>query len=222
MDWQSILETTFGVMFLVGLLLTVVTAVMSGAFHSEIGSGSSFEGGVAHDLGGPDIESAGVVHAAHPEVGWTHGELPGISPWSPTVICSALTGAGGLGWLGLKTWSLGVGTSLVLAVVGAVALGGLTFAALVWMFRYMQSTSLVTASGMVGQKALVDTAIDAGVAGAIAFEAAGSRMIAPARGVDAAAIPAGAEVEIVSVDGSVYQVKETRESWLARSKGAAH
>jgi membrane protein implicated in regulation of membrane protease activity len=221
MDWHPILETTFGVMFLVGLVLTVVMAVMSGAFHSEIGAGSSFEGGVAHDLGGADIGS-GVSHADHPEVGWSHGELPGISPWSPTVICAALTGAGGLGWLALKTWSLGVGASLVVALVGALVLGGLTFAVLVWMFRYMQSTSLVTASSMVGCKALVDTAIEAQSAGAIAFEAAGSRMVAPARGVDAAAIPAGAEVEIVSVDGTVYQVKETRESWLARSKGAAH
>jgi hypothetical protein len=220
MDWHSILETTFGVMFLVGLALTAVMAVMSGAFHSEIGAGSSFEGGVAHDLGGPDVE-AGISHAGHPEVGWTHGELPGISPWSPTVICSALTGAGGLGWLALKTWSMGVGASIVLAVVGALVLGGLTFAALVWMFRYMQSTSLVAAGSMIGSKAKVDTAIEPGNAGAIAFEAAGSRMVAPARGVDAAAIPAGAEVEIVNVDGSVYQVKETRESWLARSRGAA-
>src|SRR5262245_36219216 len=159
MDWHSILETTFGVMFLVGLLLTVVMAVMSGAFHSEIGAGSSFEGGVAHDLGGADIGS-GVSHAGHPEVGWTHGELPGISPWSPTVICATLTGAGGLGWLSLKTWSLGVGTSLVLAVVGGLVLGGLTFGMLVWMFKGLQSSSLVTASSMVGRKAHVDTAID--------------------------------------------------------------
>ncbi len=221
MNWQSILETTFGVMFLVGLVLTVVMAVMSGAFHSEIGSGSSFEGGVAHDLGGPHIESA-VSHAGHADVGWTHGEMPGISPWSPTVICSAMTGAGGLGWLALKTWSLGVGPSLVVAVIGALVLGGMTFGVLVWMFRHLQSTSLVSAASVVGTKALVDTAIDTGRAGAIAFEAAGSRMVAPARCVDAAAIPAGAEVEIVSVDGTVYQVKETRESWLARSKGAAH
>ena len=221
MDWHSILTTAFGVMFLVGLLLTVVMAVMSGAFHSEIGSGSSFEGGVAHDLGGPHIE-AGATHAGHADVGWTHGEMPGISPWSPTVMCAALTGAGGLGWLGLKTWSLGIGASVVLALVGALGLGGVTFAVLVWMFRYMQSTSLVTATGMIGRTAKVDTAIETGTAGAIAFEAAGSRMVVPARGVDAAVIPAGAEVEIVSVDGAVYQVKETRESWLARSKGAAH
>ena len=221
MDWHSILTTTFGVMFLVGLVLTVVMAVMSGAFHSEIGAGSSFEGGAAHELGGPDVGS-GISHADHPDVGWSHGELPGISPWSPTVICAALTGAGGLGWLALKTWSMGVGTSLLLSVIGGLAIGGISFGILVWMFRYLQSTSLVAATSMVGQKAHVDTAIEAGRAGAIAFEAAGSRMVAPARCVDAAAIPAGAEVEIVSVDGTVYQVKETRESWLARSKGAAH
>jgi hypothetical protein len=46
-------------------------------------------------------------------------------------------------------------------------------------------------------------------------------MVVPARSVDAAAIPAGAEIEIVRVDGSGYHVKETRESWLARSKSTA-
>jgi hypothetical protein len=40
MDWHDILLTTFQVMFWLGLVLTVVMAVMSGAFHSEISSGS--------------------------------------------------------------------------------------------------------------------------------------------------------------------------------------
>jgi hypothetical protein len=34
-------------------------------------------------------------------------------------------------------------------------------------------------------------------------------------------VPEGAEVEIVRADGAVYEVKETRESWLARSKSGA-
>src|SRR5262245_42732880 len=95
MDWHGILETTFAAMFFVGLVMTVVMGIMSGAFHSEVAAGSSFEGGIAHDLGGPHIET-GMSHAGHPDVGWSHGELPGFSPWSPTVICAALTGAGGI------------------------------------------------------------------------------------------------------------------------------
>jgi len=200
MDWHSILETTFKSMFWVGLMLTVVMAVMSGAFHSEIGAGSSFEGGVAHDLGGPHIDAAhaGALAPGTAEVGWSEGEIPGFSPWSPTVLCAALTGAGGLG------------------------LGGVTFAALAFLFKHLQSSSHVSSADLIGRRASVGTAIESATSGAIVVEASGSRLVLPARSVDAAAIPEGAEVEIVRVDGAVYHVKETRESWLARSKGAAH
>src|SRR5262245_31145010 len=129
MDWHRFLETTFLVMFGVGLTLTVVMAVMSGVFHHEIGSGSSFESGVAHDLGGPHIDAAHAhdLGPGKPEVGWAEGEIPGFSPWSPTVLCAALTGAGGIGWLSLSQWSFGVGGSIVSGLVGAVVLGGATF-----------------------------------------------------------------------------------------------
>lgn len=224
MDWHDILLTTFQVMFWLGLVLTVVMAVMSGAFHSEIGAGSSFEGGVAHDLGGPHIDAAHAGHLApgQAEVGWSEGEIPGFSPWSPTVLCAALTGAGGLGWLGLAAWDFGIGGSIAIGLLGGLGLGGVTFATLAWLFKHMQSSSHVATADLIGRRAAVGTAIDSGTSGAIVIEASGSRMVVPARSVDAATIPAGAEVEIVRVDGAGYHVKETRESWLARSKGAAH
>lgn len=224
MDWHSILLTTFQVMFWLGLVLTIVMAVMSGAFHSEIGAGSSFEGGVAHDLGGANLDSAhpGVLHSGEAEVGWSEGDIPGFSPWSPTVICATLTGAGGIGWIALEHWSFGVGGAVALGIVGGIGLGGATFATLALLFKRLQSSSHIVAAGLIGTHAAVDTAIEAGVSGAIVIEASGSRMVAPARGVDAAPIPVGAQVEIVRVDGLGYHVKETRESWLARTKSAAH
>ena len=221
MDWYSILETTFLVMFWIGLVLTLVMALMSGAFHSEVSAGSSFDTGIAHELGGAHIES-GATHAGHADVGWSHGELPGFSPWSPTVICATLTGAGGLGYLSLTTWHFGAGMSMVLALAGGVGLGGATFATLAWIFKHVQASSHVTTAELIGTRARVDTAIDSGTSGAIVIEASGGRMVVPARSVDAAQVPVGAEVEIVRVDGGGYHVKETRESWLARSKGAAH
>ncbi len=225
MDWHDILLTTFQVMFWLGLVLTVVMAVMSGAFHSEISAGSSFEGGVAHDLGGAHVDAATagpILQPGQPEVGWSEGDIPGFSPWSPTVISAALTGAGGLGWLALGTWDLGVGGSIVIGLLGGLGLGGVSFATLAFLFKYMQASSHVTSAGLIGTRAAVGTAIESGASGAIVIEASGSRMVVPARSVDSAAIPAGAEVEIVRVDGAGYHVKETRESWLARSKGAAH
>jgi NfeD-like partner-binding protein len=220
MDAHAVLETVFLVMFWLGLVLTIVMGVLSGAFQHEIGAGSSFEGGVAHDLGGPDIEASHGLHPGHAEVGWSQGEIPGFSPWSPTVICAALTGAGGIGYLALAKWQWSWGGALVAGVGGGLVLGGVTFGMLAVLFKRMQSTSHVASMDLVGRRANVDTAIETGAAGAIMFEAAGGRMVVPARSVDAATIPRGAEVEIVRVDGNVYQVKETRESWLARSKGA--
>jgi len=221
MDWHSFLETTFLVMFWVGLVVTVLTGVLSGALHHEIGSGSSFETGVAHDLGGPSIEAAHGLVPGHPEVGWSHGEIPGFSPLSPTVICAVLTGAGGIGWLALTQWNLDAPAAFIASLVGGLALGGLTFLMIAWFFKHFQSTSHVATADMIGRTARIDTQIDAGAAGAIAFEASGGRMVVPARSVDAASIPRGAEVEIVRVDAGVYLVKETRESWLARSKTGA-
>jgi hypothetical protein len=223
MDWHAILETTFLVMFWIGLVLTIVMAAMSGAFHHELGSGSSFESGVAHDLGGPHVESAADagVHASGAEVGWSHSELPGFSPLSPTVICAALTGAGGIGWLSLSQWSFGVGSAVVFGLFGGIGLGGATFATLAWVFRHVQASSHVDTADLIGRHAAVDTAIAPGTSGAIVIEASGGRMVVPARSVDAANIPVGAQVEIIRVDGSGYHVKETRESWLARSKGGA-
>jgi membrane protein implicated in regulation of membrane protease activity len=221
MDWHSILETTFLVMFWVGLVLTVVMGVMSGAFHHEIGAGSSFEGGVAHDLGGPHLDAAHANELApgKPEVGWSEGEIPGFSPWSPTVICATLTGAGGLGWVSLTTWDLGPGLAALLGIVGGLGLGGLTFGTLAWVFKRVQSSSHVAAADLIGREATVSTAIESSTAGAISCEASGGRMVVPARSADAAPIPTGARVEIVRVEDAVYHVRETRDSWLSRSKG---
>jgi hypothetical protein len=221
MDLHAILETVFLGMFWIGLVLTILMGALSGAFHHEVGAGSSFDTGVAHDLGGPHVEAGAGFHPAHPEVGWAHGEIPGFSPWSPTVICAALTGAGGVGYIALAVWRWSVAASSLTAIAAGLAIGGTTFGVLAFVFKRVQGTSHVAVADMVGQRARVDTTIESGVAGSIAFEAGGGRMVVPAKSVDSSAIPRNAEVEIVLVEAGVYHVKETRESWLARSKGPA-
>lgn len=216
-DFHGTLETVFLVAFWVGLILTLVMAVMSGAFQTEFGSGSAFEGGDAAGLGGPDIE-AGTFDSGHAHVGWSDAQFPGASPLSPTVLCSALTGLGGIGYLSLQRWDLGVGWSITTALGASLVLGLLTFLVMDLMFRKMQSSSHVTAQALVGTKASVQAPIEEGMTGSIVLETLGTRMTAPARAADAARIPTGAEVEIKRVDGAVYVVEETRESWLARTK----
>lgn len=217
MDWHGILSTTFLICFWVGLVLTVVMSVMSGAFHTEFGSGSAFEGGHVTDLGGADIE-AGHFDAAHANVGWVDGQVPGASPLSPTVLCSALTGLGGVGYLALRQWDFGPAGAVATGLVASLALGAISFFALDFMLRRLQSTSHVSELSLVGTQATVQTPIEPGMAGGIVLEAKGTRMNFPARAVDASRIPIGAVVEIRRVDGGVYVVEETRESWLARSK----
>lgn len=217
MDWHGILENVFLGAFWVGLLLTLVMAAMSGAFHHEFGQGSAFEGGHAADLGGPDVEG-GHFDSGHANVGWSDASFPGASPLSPTVICSALTGFGGFGYLGLGRWELGVGGSLALGILTSLALGTATFFAMDWLFRATQASSHISSQGLVGTKATVQAPIEPHQAGSIVLEAAGTRMSVPARSVDAAPVPIGAEVEIKRCDGGVYVVEETRESWLARGR----
>lgn len=217
MDWHGILETVFLVAFWVGLVLTVVMSVLSGAFHTEFGAGSAFEGGHVGDLGGTDIE-AGHFDSAHPNVGWVDGQFPGASPFSPTVLCSAVTGLGGVGYLALVRWDMGPGWSVAVGILASLTLGALSFFVLDFMLRKLQSTSHVNEQSLVGTKARVQSPIEPGMAGGIVLEAKGTRMTFPARAADASRIPTGAEVEIRSVDGGVYVVAETKESWLARSR----
>lgn len=218
MDWHEILETSFLVAFWAGLGFTVLSTVLSGVFHHEFGSGSAFEGGDVTHLGGADIEHGDIPHSGEATVGWTDTQFPGASPLSPTVICSFVTTLGGVGYLALTKWSMGGGASLVVGAVAAIVIGAGVFFALDFLLRKLQATSHVTANSLMGMKCRVQTGIEPPSAGSILVESAAGRMTAPARGADAAAIPAGAEVEIVRVDGGVYVVKETRESWVARAK----
>jgi membrane protein implicated in regulation of membrane protease activity len=220
MDWHGILETTFLICFWVGLVLTVVMAVLSGAFHTEFGAGSSFEGGHVGDLGGTDVE-VGTFDSAHPHVGWTDSAFPGASPLSPTVLCTAVTGLGGIGYLALVRWDLGPGGALATGLLASLALGAASFFALDFMLRRLQSTSHVSEQALVGTLARVLSPIESQQAGGIVLEAKGTRMTMPARAADASRIPIGAVVEIKRVDGGVYVVEETRESWLARSRAQA-
>ncbi|MCG3135017.1 MAG: hypothetical protein HMLKMBBP_02510 [Planctomycetes bacterium] len=218
MDWHGILETSFLVAFWAGLGFTILSTVLSGVFHHEFGSGSAFEGGDVTHLGGADIEHGDIPHSGDATVGWTDTQFPGASPLSPTVICSFVTTLGGVGYLALTKWTMGAGAAVVTGAVAALAIGAAVFFTLDWVLRKMQATSHVTANSLLGSKVRVQTSIEPPNAGSVLIESAAGRMTAPARGDDAAAIPSGAEAEIVRLDGGVYVVRETRESWMERSR----
>ena len=215
---MELLENIFLVMFLLGFLFTVISALMSGAFGHAFGEGTAFDshGGHIGHMGG-DVGPTAAEGTA--EVGWAQHNLATFSPLSPTTISAFLAGAGGIGYLCIHSWDFGMGASILTAAASGLLFAGLMFGLIAWMFRATQGTSMVHQSGLVGVQAEVTIPIPSGGMGEVAYVSAGQRNVMSARCADAAAVPQGAKVVIKSVSPTVFVVEESRESWLARSKG---
>lgn len=215
---MELLENVFLGMFLVGFLFTIVSAVMSGAFGHAFGEGSAFDAHGAHigHMGGDVHPVAGEGHA---EVGWAQHSLSTFSPLSPTTISAFLAAAGGIGFLCVHSWEMGPWGSILLAAVSGLLFAALVFLGIGWMFRITQGTSIVAQGELVGVEGEVNIAIPSGGIGEVAYVKAGQRCVRPARCADAAAVPQGAKVVIKLVSSSEFVVEETRESWLARTRG---
>jgi membrane protein implicated in regulation of membrane protease activity len=174
--------------FLFGLLFTVCSVF----FGHHIGG---------HD-GHFDLGTGG-----HAEAGYEHSGMPGISPFSPTTICSFLTAFGAFGMIfsSIKaTRSVWVSTPLS-------ALGGLLIAAgVLWLFSAMfnktQSSSEGHIGALVGRTATVITPIPAAGVGEIAYVQGGSRYTAPAREEKGVAVANGQSVKITRVAESQFFV----------------
>jgi hypothetical protein len=154
-----------------------------------------------------------------PEVGWAQHNLATFSPLSPTTISAFLAAAGGFGWLAVARWEWGPWASSLMATACGLAFAAMVFGGLAWVFRATQGSSMVTQSSLIGTEAEVTLAIAPGALGEVAFISAGQRCLRQARCADAAAVARGAKVVIKSVSATVFVVEETRESWLARTKG---
>lgn len=216
---MEVLENVFLGMFLLGVLFTLISAVMSGAFGHAFGEGSALDAhgaDIAHMGGDAHMAPGGAGHA---EVGWAQHNLSTFSPLSPTVLSSFFAGAGGIGFLCIHSWEFGFWSSILVALVAGVAFGGAVFVAIGWMFRVTQGTSLVSQGELIGVEGEVSIAIPSGSLGEISFVKAGQRCVRAARCADAAAVPRGARVVIKSVSSSEFIVEETRDSWLGRTKG---
>jgi len=174
----------------VGLLFTLLSAFMSHVF-----------GG--HDVG----------HDAHGELGTGgHAEagynMPGFSPFSPTVIASFVTAFGGFGMIFSKIEA--TKSPWVNAPLSVVA-GLLIAAAVFWMFHQLftktQSSSESQVVGLIGSSATIITPIPAYGVGEIAYVDNGTRYTAPARVVTGLALPIGQTVKISKIVGSQFYVE---------------
>lgn len=155
-----------------------------------------FVGLAGHLFGGDGADT-------HMDIGT---DLP-ISPLSPTVIATFLTGFGGGGLLSHSYYQLSLGKGILVALLTGTLLSGGTFTILTLLFRSTQAGSEFSLEDMVGRVVEVITPIPENGTGEIAFAAKGTRINRSARSIEGKPIPRNKPVTIVQVVGNVFYVK---------------
>jgi membrane protein implicated in regulation of membrane protease activity len=183
----------YAVCCVVGLLFTLLSAFFGHLF-----------GG--HDFGGHDVH-AGLGTGGHAEAGYEDTGMPGLSPFSPTTICSFITAFGGFGLIfshidaTRKVW-----LNLPLSILGGLIVAG----AVLWLFGAIfhatQSSSEGRVATLVGHTATVITPIPPSGVGEIAYVQAGTRYTAPARELSGVAVANGQTVRITRISESQFYV----------------
>jgi membrane-bound ClpP family serine protease len=176
----------YSIAFLVGLGYSVVVGLSSHLFGGHVGD-------------------------VHMDVGT---DLP-ITPLSPTVIATFLTGFGGGGMLANSYFQLSVGKGVLVAMLTGILLSGGTFGMLTLLFKNTQAGSEYSLDDMIGRVVQIITPIPENGTGEVALVAKGTRIIGPARSADGKAISRNTAVEIVRVVGNVYYVRVAGQTGAA-------
>ncbi len=166
-----------------------------------IGLGYAVFVGLAGHMFGGDVS-----HDIHMDVGT---DLP-MSPLSPTVIATFLTGFGGGGMLANSYLGLSPGKGVLVAILTGILLSGGTYTILLVLFRNTQAGAEYSAEEMVGRMVDVITPIPEKGTGEVAFVAKGTRVTGPARTLDGVAVTRNTPVVIEKVVGNIYYVKQDK------------
>jgi len=168
-----------------------------------VGLGYAVLVGIAGHLFGGDSADG------HMDVGT---DLP-ISPLSPTIIATFLTGFGGGGMLAHSYFGLSLGRGVLVAVLTGTLLSCGTFAVLTLLFRNTQAGAEYSLDDMVGRVVQIITPIPENGMGEVAIIAKGTRIVGPARSEDGRALARNTPVKVVRVVGNLYYVRSvTAES----------
>jgi membrane protein implicated in regulation of membrane protease activity len=178
--------------FGVGLLFTIVSALMGHAFgghevHADIGGGAE----------------------GHAEAGFDTQDMPGFSPLSPTTIAAFVSAFGGFGIIFSKfdaTKSPWI--SAPLAMLGGFGIAAVVFWLFRTLFRKTQSSSESRVATLIGLDATIISPIPQNGVGEIAYIQSGSRYTAPARTESGGAVPNGKVVKITRIVGTQYYVSQ--------------
>jgi membrane protein implicated in regulation of membrane protease activity len=185
--------SVYAICFLVGLLFTLLSAFFG------------------HLFGGHDIHTD-IGTGGHAEAGFQDTGMPGLSPFSPTTICSFITAFGGFGLIFSRIDATrNVWVSLPLSILGGVVIA----VAVVWLFGFVfyhtQSSSESHVGTLVGHTATVITPIPPSGVGEIAYVQAGTRYTAPAREEKGAPVANGQTVKITRIAESQFYVSVLQE-----------
>lgn len=179
----------YAICFFVGLIFTLASVFFGHLF------GGGHEAHVDLGTGG------------HAEAGFNDTGMPGLSPFSPTTICSFLTAFGGFGLIFNEIQAThSVWISLPLALVGGLLIAALVFTLFNFVFHHTQGSSESIVASLVGRTATVITPIPTGGVGEIAYVQAGSRYTAPAREQSGAPVATGQTVMITRIADSQFFV----------------
>lgn len=160
---------------------------------------------VGHFFGGHDAHVAG--SGGNAEAGADTSDMPGLSIFSPTIICSFITSFGGFGLIfsQFHTTSKTVVSAPLAALCSLVVAGGL-YKFLSVVFRNTQSSSESHVGRLAGTEANVISPIPAGGVGEIAYVVGGSRYTAAARVENGQAVAVGKPVKITRIVGTQFYV----------------
>jgi membrane-bound ClpP family serine protease len=180
----------YAICFFVGLLFTLLSAFFG------------------HMFGGHDVHSD-LGTGGHAEAGYTDTGMPGLSPFSPTTICSFITAFGGFGLIFTRIHATSnIWISLPLSVIGGLMVAGAVLWVFGTIFHNTQSSSEGVVGTLVGRTATVITPIPASGVGEIAYVQAGTRYTAPAREQNGGAVGNGQTVKITRIAESQFFVSE--------------
>lgn len=178
----------YAICFFVGLLFTLLSAFFG------------------HLLGGHDAH-VDIGTGGHAEAGFDHTGMPGLSPFSPTTICSFITAFGGFGLIFTRIEATSsIWISLPLSVLGGLIVAGGVMWLFGFVFHHTQSSSESRVGSLVGHTATVISPIPAAGVGEIAYVQAGMRYTAPAREQNGAAVSNGRTVTITRIAESQFYV----------------
>ena len=157
---------------------------------------------VGHLGGHHEIGSSG-----HPEAGADSSDGPGMSAFSPTIICAFITAFGGFGVIFHEIpLTQAVYFSAPLSAICSLGIAAALLYAFRQLFRHSQGSSESHIATLVGMEATVISPIPQHGVGEIAYVQGGSRYTAPARTESGGAVGSGATVKINRVTGSQFYV----------------